>query len=328
MHGSFRPLCRLVTLSLLAGCSGGGSATPSFPDHAVRPTVAQARSEVDSAQAAAARCTPIKNVNPDTDFPNATALRFEGGDHLALDATGCTYGIYLSPKSTDLHVDDVSVVHASRVQIFSEDVSGVAIHRTVVNGVSFDRADPTSVSLGGIAFRGASGTIDRSEVFNANVFGINIVANNRCFGVGLGTCHEPDVTVDRSTVNNSTTPGDGIDVLGGPFPLRAIASISRTTVIGSNSATLLPGQVDLYGQVGFGFIDAAVTVRDVAAVNNQVGFDEYCAKGIEDIGDLIEHHDRVSFATPIVLPKSPLPENQVLNVFSLDQLDDAIPGFC
>lgn len=332
MTHAVRSLYVVLAFAWLVACSGGGAA-PTATNGAMPAERSQRPADVATANATA--CTPIKSVNPNTDFPNdpatkkpATALRFEGGDGLTLDATGCTYGIYLSPASKELRIDHAVVAHASRVAIFAEDVSGVSVDHTVVNGTSFGLSDPTSRSRGGIAFRGASGTVDHARVFNTTGFGINIVANNSCFGVGRGTCYEPNVSVDHSTIDNSATTGDGIDVIGGPYPKIATASISHSTAIGSNASALRPGQFDPIAQAGFGFVDAAVATNEDTAVDNQVGFDAFCATGIASLDDLAASHDRVTYDTPLAFPLLPLAENQVLNVFSFAQLEAAIPGYC
>lgn len=332
MHLSTRSLCAPVAFALLVACSGGGTTPMAVGDSRQTSGVSHV---ADLAVAAGNVCMPIVKANPNTDFPidpvtkkPATALRFEGGDGLNLDATGCTYGIYLSPSSRNLHVGHAVVAHASRVAIFAEDVSGVSVDHTVVNGTSFGSADPTSHSLGGIAFRGASGTVDHASVFNATRFGINIVANNKCFGVGLGTCYEPNVSVDHSTIDNSATAGDGIDVGGGPYPALAIANIAHSTAIGSNAATLYPGEFDPIAQAGFTFLDASVRTNFDTAIDNQVGFDVYCSAGISSLDELATLHDRVKYDTQLQFPPLPIQENAILNVFSFAQLNAAIPGFC
>jgi len=280
-----------------------------------------------------AQCTLIDSVYPQSDFAGHgfTAAAVSGGNNLNIDATGCTYGIYLYPGAPDLHISNSVVRRASRFQIFAEAVPGVSIDHTVVSGTSLGKADPSSVSNGGIAFRGASGKVTYSRIYNGINVGMNIVDNNACFGATNGTCMPPNVTVTNTMVDNSQTTGDGFAVIGGPYPEnQPVASISHTTVIGLNSA-VLPGtsQLEMYGaQVGFATDAATIRLSYDSAVNDQVGFDIYCSNGISGPGDLKVQHDTVKYSRPISLPQSPFPENQVLNVFSADQLNAVFPGFC
>ncbi|HET6894776.1 MAG TPA: hypothetical protein VFH72_05270 [Candidatus Baltobacteraceae bacterium] len=284
---------------------------------------------------AGSSCTPIDTVNPNSDFAGRgfTAASFNGGDHLNIDASGCTYGIYLSPGSTDLHIDHAKVNNASRVQIFAEQVSGVMIDDTVVDGTAFGRSpvkDGRTSALGGIAFRGASGTVNNSRVYSTLGFGINIVANNACY-LGGGSCLEPSVTVSHTLVDVSKGTSDGIDVIGGPLPLVANASILHSTVIGPNSSTLFgAGEIDIYGaQVGFGFEDARVDAQYDAAINNEIAFESYCSTGLTSLAQLQASHDRVSYTTAVTLPASPLLENQVLTSYDSAQIDAIFgPGAC
>lgn len=279
-----------------------------------------------------AQCTLIDSVYPQSDFAGHgfTAARVSGGDNLNIDATGCTYGIYLYPGAPNLHISKSVVRRASRFQIFAEAVPGVSIDHTVVSGTSLGKADPGSVSLGGIAFRGASGKVTYSQIYNGVVVGMNIFDNNACF-FGSNGCMPPNVTVTNTTVDNSQTTGDGFVVAGGPYPEnQPVASISHTKVIGPNSA-VLPGtsQIEIYGaQVGFATDTATIKFSYDSAVNDQVGFDIYCSNGISGPADLKVLHDTAKYSTPISLPQSPFPENQVLNVFSADQLNAVFPGFC
>jgi len=309
-----------------AACSGGGGSafsstnntTPVLPDALHRARVKHASSRTS--------CTSIDTLNPNSDFAGLgfTTAAYNGGDNLNVNATGCTYGIYLYPGATNLHISHASVDGASRFEIFAEGVSGVSIDHTVVNGAG-------GSSGGGIAFRGASGTLSNASIYNTKGVGINILANNACFA-GIGTCVEPNVTVRYTTIDNSRTTGDGIDVIGCCLPQVATASLSNTSVTGANLATP-PGrsEVDLYGaQTGFASFDANVSATYDQSIDNQVGFDAYCSTGFTNSSDLNRiQHDKVSFQTSVPLTGGPLAENQVLNAFSSAQLDAAFgPGAC
>ncbi len=271
-----------------------------------------------------ANCILIDSVYPKSDFHGLgfTAAAVSGGDHLSIDATGCTFGIYLYPGAPDLSIDHAIVKNADRVQILAEDVSGVTIDNTL--------AYASSPSLAGIAFRGAGGTVDRTAISNTSVTGMNIVANDGCFEPALAQCMQSNVTVDNALIDNSKSTGDGFDVIGGPLPKTSVASISHSTVIGPNTAVLPGSEVDLYGaQVAYAYFDATLTADFDSAINNQIGFDVYCSTGISSTADLAKDHDIITFATKVTLPTTPLPENQVLNVFSASQLDAIFgPGAC
>jgi hypothetical protein len=271
-----------------------------------------------------ANCILIDSVYPKSDFHGLgfTAAAVSGGDHLNIDATGCTYGIYLYPGAPDLNIDHAIVKNAYRVQIFAEDVSGVTINNTL--------ARASSPSLAGIAFRGAGGTVDHTAIFNTSVTGMNIVANDGCFEPALTPCMQSNVRVDYTLIDNSKSTGDGFDVIGGPLPQRSVGSISHSIVKGPNTAALPGSEVDLYGaQVAYAYFDATLTADFDSAINNQIGFDVYCSHGISSTADLAKDHDIVTFATKVTLPTTPLPENQVLNKFSASQLDAIFgPGAC
>ena len=334
---SVKNVARLGAIAIfafaLSACGGtnltssGGGVTPSkVSQQWVSPHKRMAAQERSLAHRNPnAKCILIDSVYPKSDFHGLgfTAAAVSGGDHLNIDATGCTYGIYLYPGAPDLNIDHAIVKNAYRVQIFAEDVSGVTIDHT--------RASASSPSLGGIAFRGAGGTVDHTAIFNNSVFGMNIVANDGCFEPALAPCMQSNVTVAYTLIDNSKSTGDGFDVVGGPLPQTSVGSISHSTVKGPNTA-VLPGfsEVDLYGaQVGYAYFDATLKADFDSAKNNQIGFDVYCSTGISSTADLAKDHDRVTFATKVSLPTTPLPENQVLNVFSASQLDAIFgPGAC
>lgn len=334
---SVKSMARLGAIALfafaLSACGGtnstssGGGVTPSK----VSLQWVSPHKRVDAERRSPAHAKPntncilIDSVYPYSDFHGLgfTAAAVSGGDHLNIDATGCTYGIYLYPGAPDLNINHAIVKNADRVQIFAEDVSGVTIDNT--------QATASSPSLGGIAFRGAGGTVDHTAISNNSVFGMNVVANDGCFESALAPCMQSNVTVDYTLIDNSKSTGDGFDVVGGPLPQTSVASISHSTVKGPNTA-VLPGlsEVDLYGaQVAYGNFDATLTADFDSAINNQIGFDVYCSTGISSTGDLAKDHDIVTFAKKVSLPTSPLPENQVLNVFTASQLDAIFgPGSC
>lgn len=327
-----RAVAALVFVGSLSACGGGGSVPPQTAN------MPQGRREGPiTQQKASSNCTLIDTVNPNSDFAGLgfTARSFTGGDHLNIDATGCTYGIYLTEGAKDLHIDHALVNGASRVAIFAEAVSGVTIDHTVVNGTSFGgpaNASASNSSLGGIGLRGVTGSVRNTRIYNTNTFGMNIVANNACFGANPNApCLQSNVTVDQTIIDNSKQTGDGFVVAGGPFPAQSIGSISHSTVIGPNLSAL-PGksQLDIYGaQVGYMFDDASVKADFDASVNNQIGFNVYCSTGIATLQDLKNLHDRISFQTVAALPTSPqLQENQVLNVFSAAELNAVFPGIC
>lgn len=336
-------LC-VSTALILSACSGSSGTSPSVPmvqqpgasaQRAISPRQRE-RTQEDAAvpgSSSNSNCILIDTVYPKSDFAGRgfTAAAVSGGDHLNIDATGCTYGIYLFPGAKDLNIDHAVVRHASRIQIFAEAVPGVTIDHTIVNGTSPGTADPTSFSLGGIAFRGAGGTVRHTRIFNAESLGMNIVANSGCFVPAATPCLQSNVTVAQTVIDNSKSTGDGFDVIGGPLPQVTVASISHSTVIGPNTATLAGrSEVDIYGaQVGYALFDASVQADFDSAVNDQIGFDAYCSTGISSLTDLANLHDRISTGTTVTLPQTPLPENQVLNVFSADQLDAVFgPGSC
>lgn len=327
MHSTRLIFGALVGVALVS-CSGpGGSGGSSSTNAASSFLPAAAHSTHAKRSHAGVTCTLIDTVNPNSDFAGLgfTAASFTGGDHLNLDATGCTYGIYLSPGAKNLHISRAAVNGAYRVEIFAEQVSGVTIDHTAVNNKG-------GSSTGGIAFRGASGTVSNTTIASANTFGINIVANNACFGIGLGTCMLPDVSVSYTTIDNSKTTGDGVVVNGVVLPEVATASITHTTVRGGNFATP-PGasQFELYGaQAGFLLADGNITATYDQSINNQVGFDSYCSYGFTNVANLNRvQHDTVSYTTPVSLTGGPIAENQVLNVISQEELDKAFgPGSC
>lgn len=318
----------IIAAILLSACGGHSTA-------GLTPSVSPNGQNTKSTEPASGSCILIDTVNPNSDFAGLgfTAKSVNGGDNLNVDATGCTYGIYLGPGSTNLHVSNAKVNNASRVQIFAEDVSGVAIDNTVVNGTAFGRSpvnDGRHCSLGGIAFRGASGTLDNSRVYSPLGFGVNIVGNNACY-TGVGTCYEPDVSVDHTTVDVSQGTGDGFDVIGGLLPKLATISITHSTVIGPNTSTLAgASEIDPYGaQVGFGFQSATITAQYDTAINNQIGFESFCSTGLSSLAELEASHDRVSYQTAVSLPTSLFVENQVLTAYSAAQLIAMFgPGLC
>lgn len=277
----------------------------------------------------ASQCTSIDTLNPNSDFVGHgfTTAAYNGGNNLNINATGCTYGIYLYPGARNLHISRAKVNGAYRVQIFAEQVPGVTIDHTTVNTAG-------GSSLGGIAFRGASGTVSNASIYNTTTFGLNIVANNACFG-SPGTCMEPNVSVTYTTIDNSKSTGDGVVVIGAAVPpaTTATASISHTMVIGANLA-IPPGvsAVDIYGaQTGFAIFDGDANATYDQSINDQVGFDAYCSAGFTNSANLNRvQHNKVSYRTPVSLTGVPgLAENQVLNAFSQAQIDAAFgPGSC
>jgi hypothetical protein len=339
-----------ATSLLLSGCSGssGGSGPPSMQQNAANIHNANAASQqlsphrrIHAAEVAAkpgsggSQCIPIDSVYPNSDFHGLgfTAGAVSGGDHLNVDATGCNYGIYLYPGAPNLHVDHAIVKGAFRVTIFAEDVTGVTIDHTVVNGTSAGTADPNSFSDGGIAFRGASGTVTNTQVFNITGFGMNIVANNGCFEPALAPCMLSNVTADHVLIDNSATTGDGFDVEGAFYPTPfSTAVITHSTVIGGNLSTLPhESEIDNDGaQTGVASIDGDLTLKDDKVINAQVGFDVYCSNSnVNSFADLKNNDDKVVTGTTVALPQTPLPANQTLNVFDVQQMDGAFgAGYC
>jgi hypothetical protein len=281
-------------------------------------------------------CILIDTVFPNSDFHGLgfTAAAVSGGDHLHISATGCTYGIYLYPGAPNLHIDHAIVTGAYRVPIFAEDVSGVTIDHTVVNGTSAGKADLNTIPIGGIAFRGAGGTVTNTVIYNASVFGMNVVANDACEPSKRPpfVCLQSHVTVDHVIIDNSATTGDGFDIAGGPYPQLSSATISHSTVIGPNSSTIAgDSEVDNYGaQVGFASFDGNLNVDFDSAIHDQIGFDVICStSNVANLAALAKQHDSVSVGVPVSLPQSPIPENQVLNVISVQQEDAAFgAGYC
>jgi len=297
-------------------------------------------------QSGSSNCILIDSVYRYSDFQTLgyTAAAVSGGDHLNINATGCDYGIYLYPGAPNLNVDHAKVKGAFRAGIFAEDVTGVTIDHTVVNGTSFGTADANSSSSasgkqrsfsgGGIEFRGASGTVSDTRISNVQTFGMNILYSNACFvSIPPKTCMVSNVTADHVVIDNSTTMADGFDILGAFYPTPfSTAVITHSKVIGANLSTLSKtSEIDNVGaQTGVASIDGNVTLNDVTTHNMQVGFDLYCSNSnVNSLTDLENNHDKVLTGTTVALPQTPLPASQTLNVFTVQQMDGAFgAGYC
>ena len=340
-----------VTALFFSGCSGASGPISGVPqvqqatssaEQRLSPRERAARAEKSASKtqgSGGSSCIAIDSVNPKSDFHTLgyTAGAVSGGDHLKIDATGCDFGIYLYPGAPDLDVDHAKVKGAFRAGIFVESVTGVSIEHTVVNGNSSGSddgtADPSSFSSEGIAFHGASGTVNNTRIFNTQLSGMNIMANNGCFVLVKTPCMLSNVTVDHVTIDNSASTGDGVDILGTFYPTFSTAVITHSKVIGGNLSAL-PGvsEVDIAGapQTGVASFDGNVTLNDVTARNMQIGFGIYCSNSnVNSLADLKNNHDKVVTGTTVALPQTPLPTNQTLNAFTVQQLDSAFgAGFC
>lgn len=114
-------------------------------------------------------------------------------DHANINASGCDIGIYLGPSSNGQIIDHTTVTDANQYGIFADQAQNVSIDHTQVSKIGNHDGSgafaPNGVQTGvGLYFRGASGTVDHTDLFQ---YQKNGTAFNCLFDQTTGNCLKP-----------------------------------------------------------------------------------------------------------------------------------------
>jgi hypothetical protein len=187
---------------ILSACSGAGTQAPvtaqplhktsAFTDTGTVAPSSAARSTLSL------HCTAVAtSKGPLT----AALVPSAKVDHANVDASGCDIGIYLGPASNGQSIDHTSVTDANQYGIFADQAQNVTIDHTQVSKIGNHAGGafaPNGVQTGiGLYFRGASGSVDHTDLF---LYQKNGTAFNCLFDAVTGACVKPSsVSMSHST---------------------------------------------------------------------------------------------------------------------------------
>jgi hypothetical protein len=187
---------------VLTACSGAGSQAPVQQQSAQHTSsvfrdTAPVQSSSASRSILSINCTPVT-----TSKGVLTAALVPAGkvDHASVDASGCDIGIYLGAASNAQSIDHTAVHDANQYGIFADQAQNVTIDHTQVwkignhDGGTFA---PNGVQTGvGLYFRGASGSVDHTDI---SQYQKNGTAFNCLFNEAGACVRQSSVSMQHST---------------------------------------------------------------------------------------------------------------------------------
>jgi hypothetical protein len=188
---------------ILTACSGAGSQPPT-QSLAVHKTSAFADTGSIASTSTARSAQSLHCTAVATSKGPLTAAAVPTGkvDHANINASGCDVGIYLGPSSNGQSIDHTTVTDANQYGIFADQAQNVAIDHTQVSRIGNHDGSgafaPNGVQTGvGLYFRGASGSVDHTDLFQ---YQKNGTAFNCLFDAVSGACLKPSsVSMMHST---------------------------------------------------------------------------------------------------------------------------------
>jgi len=188
---------------ILSACSGAGSQPPAQVQQLHKSSAFADTGSVASTSASRSvrslHCTAVTtSKGPMT----AAAVPTSKVDHANINASGCDVGIYLGPSSNGQSIDHTTVTDANQYGIFADQAQNVTIDHTQVSKIGNHDGSgtfaPNGVQTGvGLYFRGASGSVDHTDLF---LYQKNGTAFNCLFDAITGACvKQSSVSMTHST---------------------------------------------------------------------------------------------------------------------------------
>jgi hypothetical protein len=200
-------LARLLSVGAIAAalsaCNGGAAQPPKVPPSgphtsSVFRDLGTSGSGRAASTVAIGQCTQVATSKG---ILYAKLVPTGAVDHANVDASNCDIGIYLGPSSTGQRIDHTSVTDANQYGIFADQAQNVTIDHTTVSKIGNHTGGtfaPNGVQTGvGLYFRGATGTVDHTDIF---LYQKNGTAFNCLFDEITGACLKPSsVSMTHST---------------------------------------------------------------------------------------------------------------------------------
>ena len=179
--------------AVLSACSGGAPQPPHMPQFGAHKSslfrdLGTSASGRSASTVAIGHCTEVATSKG---ILYAKLVPTGPVEHASVDASNCDIGIYLGPSSQGELIDHTTVTDANQYGIFADQAQNVTIDHTTVAKIGNHTNGtfaPNGVQTGvGLYFRGATGTVDHTDIYQ---YQKNGTAFN-CLFDQTGACVKP-----------------------------------------------------------------------------------------------------------------------------------------